>query len=404
MRLWNMAWIAMLLLLFACQPAAPAAAIAVVDGAQLRVVMMDERSPDAVLARAGVLLGPADALLYNGYPLNRGASLPGTGSGTLQVLRAARVSVNGKAVQTVARTVGEALAEAGQPLHVADSISPLATAGLNEPIAIRYSPARELTIKVDGKEIKIMSAASTVSAALARAGLPLLGLDYSKPAENAALPADGQIQLVRVSESVVFAQKSIPFKTESKSSPDVPLGTEQIVQPGLPGLSVSHVRIRYENGIEVARQTESETVARPPQDRVVVQGTKIVIQTTTIGGTTIQYWRQMQMYATTYSPCNSGTGGCSWGTASGLRAGKGVVAVDPSLYAYLNGQRLYIPGYGSAVIGDIGGGYIVEQMTGVSRYKWIDLGYDEGAMGNLIGWITVYFLAPAPATIPDILQ
>ena len=235
-------------------------------------------------------------------------------------------------------------------------------------------------------------------------GLPLLGLDYSKPGENESLPADGQVQVIRVSEAVVFAQKSIPFKTKFESSTDVEIGTEQITQPGLPGLAVSRVRIHYEDGVEVSRQTESESVVRPPQDRVTVQGTKIVLKTTTVNGVSIQYWRQMQMYATNYSPCNSGTGGCSTGTASGRRAGKGVEAVDPAMYAYLNGQRLYIPGYGMAVIGDIGGGYIVEQMTGVSRYRWIDLGYDDGSTGNLSGWVTVYFLAPAPATIPDILQ
>lgn len=401
MRLWHKAGIAAILLLAACQPKAPAA-IAVVDGSQLRIVDTDERAPAAIMARAGMLLGPADQLLYNGYPVQRNGVLPGTG--TLQILRATGISVNGKTVQTVSRTVGEALAETDMQLSAADSISPLASTALTAPVAVRYAPAHELTIKADGREIKIMSAASTVGAALARAGLPLLGLDYSKPGENESLPADGQVQVIRVSEAVVFAQKSIPFKTKFESSTDVEIGTEQITQPGLPGLAMSRVRIRYEDGVEVSRQTESESVVRPPQDRVTVQGTKIVLKTTTVNGVSIQYWRQMQMYATNYSPCNSGTGGCSTGTASGRRAGKGVVAVDPAMYAYLNGQRLYIPGYGMAVIGDIGGGYIVEQMTGVSRYRWIDLGYDDGSTGNLSGWVTVYFLAPAPATIPDILQ
>ena len=372
------------------------------EGSQFRIVNTDARAPAAILAKAGVLLGPVDQLLYNGIPVSRDAALPGGSSGTLQVLRATSIAVNGKIVQTAARTVGEALSQQGTQLHAADGLSALASTMLSGPIAISYAPAHELSINVDGKQLKIMSTASTVGAALAQAGLPLLGLDYSKPAENEPLPTDGQVQIVRVSEAVIFAEKSIPFQSQSQQSADVELGTVQILQPGLAGLSVSRVRIRYEDRVEVSRQTESETVVRPPQNRIVVQGTKIVVKTATVNGVTIQYWRQMQMYATTYSPCDSGT--CSWGTASGLRAGKGVVAVDPALYAYLNGQRLFIPGYGNAVIGDLGGGYIVEQMTGVSRYKWIDLGYDEGNVGNLTGWITVYFLAPAPGTIPDILK
>jgi 3D (Asp-Asp-Asp) domain-containing protein len=240
---------------------------------------------------------------------------------------------------------------------------------------------------------------------LAGAGLPLLGLDLSKPGENETIPSNGHVQIVRVSEAVTFAERSIPFQTKSKESTEVELGQEQVLQPGLSGLAVSRVRIRYEDGQEVSRQMEGETVVRPPQDRIVARGTKILLKTATVNGVTMQYWRVMQMYATVYSPCNSGgSKACSSGTASGLPAGKGVVAVDPGLYAYLNGQRLYIPGYGRAVIGDIGGGYIVEQNTGVSRYRWIDLGFDDNNIVDMTGWVTVYFLAPAPASIPEVLK
>jgi hypothetical protein len=110
------------------------------------------------------------------------------------------------------------------------------------------------------------------------------------------------------------------------------------------------------------------------------------------------------MYATVYSPCASGTGGCSYGTASGARAGQGIVAVDYSIYSYLAGMQVYIPGYGLATIGDTGGGPIIESALGVPRTRWIDLGFNEGEMRNMTGWVTVYFLAPAPAEIPYFLK
>lgn len=386
-----------------CQPQTPPT-LAVVDGSQVRVVTTKERVPGTILTQAGILLAPADVLLFNGYPVARDSSLPDAAYGTLQVQKSVTVSINGKSIQTPARSVGEALAGTGVQMSAADSILPAASNAITGPLSIGYTPARKFAVQADGAVDTIMSSAPTVGAALADAGMPLLGLDYSKPGASEPLPADGQIQVVRVSESVIFAEKSIPYQNEFKSSTEVELGQQQIVQPGLAGLAVSRVRIRYENGQEVSRQTESESVVRPPQNRITLQGTKIVVKTATVNGVAIQYWLQLQMYATSYSPCNSGTGSCSTGTASGLRAGKGVVAVDPGLYAYLNGQRLYIPGYGQAVIGDIGGGYIVEQMTGVSRYRWIDLGYNDNAMGDLTGWITVYFLAPAPSVIPDMLK
>jgi 3D (Asp-Asp-Asp) domain-containing protein len=138
---------------------------------------------------------------------------------------------------------------------------------------------------------------------------------------------------------------------------------------------------------------------REPQPRIVQSGQKIVLSP--VGGNSpYEYWIAVEMYATVYSPCESGTGGCSFATASGARAGQGIVAVDYSIYSYLAGMRVYIPGYGLATIGDTGGGPIIESAFGVPRTKWIDLGFNEGEMRNMTGWVTVYFLAPAPAEIP----
>ncbi len=402
MRLLRIPVLVSLLVTLACQPAVAATA-AVVDGDQLHVVAASGQSISSLLAEAGVRLSPADKVLLNGYPVALDGQLD-SGSNTVQIRRAISLSLAGKSFQTTAATVGEALAEAGFTLHAADRIAPAAGAILAAATSISYTPARELLVEADGQERHVLSAAPTIGSALAQAGMPLLGLDFSQPAEDQPLPSDGRIRVVRVSEALVLSEKAIPFQTEVKDAPNVELGQEQILQPGVQGLSVSRIRIRYEDGKEVSRQTEAETVVRPPQNRISAQGSKLVVKTVTVDGRQIQYWLQLQMYATVYSPCNSGGSGCSTGTASGLRAGKGVVAVDPGLYAYLNGQRLYIPGYGSAVIGDVGGGYIVEQNTGVSRYRWIDLGYDDNNIGEMSGWITVYFLAPAPATIPDLLR
>jgi len=60
------------------------------------------------------------------------------------------------------------------------------------------------------------------------------------------------------------------------------------------------------------------------------------------------------MVATAYYPGPESTGKSADGiTATGMRAGHGVVAVDPRVIPL--GTRLYIPGYGLAVAGDVGG-------------------------------------------------
>jgi 3D (Asp-Asp-Asp) domain-containing protein len=171
-----------------------------------------------------------------------------------------------------------------------------------------------------------------------------------------------------------------------------------VLEPGETGLAVSRVRIRYEDGQEAARQTESETLVRPPKKRVVAYGTKIVLKTVTIDGVPIQYWRAISMYATSYSPCRSGVKGqCFSGTASGLPVKRGVVAMQKNWYYALQGMEVYVPGYGRGVIADLGGGF-------PDGRAWIDLGYSDSDWQEWGDWVTVYFLAPAPAAIPYILQ
>jgi len=400
-------WLAILsLLLTSCQPQPPTT-ITILDGEQVYTLETDERIPANLLEEARIALTPPDLLLVNGHPFPPDLALPPETS-TLQIRRTVTVALvtpgGEQELVTTANTVGEALHEAGIQLYAADFIVPPVDTPIVETLKITYRPAQELTVTTSTGLLYIRSSAQTVGAALARAGIPLVGLDYSLPAESDALPADGQIRVVRVSESIQLIQKSIPFETETASSPDVELGTQEITQPGENGLAVARTRIRYEDGEEVRRVTEDESMVRPPQMRVVTTGSKIVVKTATVDGVTIEYWRAYEMYATIYSPCNSGTGGCSYGTASGMKAGRGVVAVDPDMYGFLQGQRIYVPGYGFAVIGDVGGGYIVEDLTGISRYRWIDLGFNDNNIVDMSGWHTVYFLAPVPASVPPVMQ
>ncbi|HEX8990582.1 MAG TPA: ubiquitin-like domain-containing protein, partial [Anaerolineales bacterium] len=227
------------LLLFSGQ-ARGAATIAVVDGGQLQVLATDERVPGRILAQAGIPTADTDVLLFNGEPVAHDKPLAGAASGTLQIRRPTGISINGTRVETVARTVGEALSESGITLHAADRISPPAGSVISGgPLTIHFTQAQELAITADGQDTHVLSAAPTVGAALAEAGLPLLGLDYSKPGEAEPLPSDGHIEVVRVSESVVFSEKTIPFQSQFKQSADVELGQQQILQPGIPGLTVT---------------------------------------------------------------------------------------------------------------------------------------------------------------------
>jgi uncharacterized protein YabE (DUF348 family) len=389
-------WLALtvLLLSVACQPGTPVATITLLDGKQVHELHTDERIPAQLLAQANLTLAPSDRLLYQGIPVPLDQLLP-TNASVLQVRRASSVSLvtpdGQQTIQTAAFTVGEALDQLGLQLYAADRLDPPAETPIDGPLTVTYTPARQLTVNVEGNSLPIRSAASTVGEALAEAGIPLEGLDYSQPAESDPLPSDGQIKVVRVQESIQLIQKPIPYETTYQASDQVEIDHQQVLQAGQEGLSVSRVRIRYEDGQEVARQTESQSVVRPPTDRVVGYGRKIVTRSLDVPGGTIKYWRAVQAYATSYSPCRSDPNRCYPSTSLGLPVKKGVISVNPTWYAYMVGQQVYIPGYGLATIADKCGGCVGK--------PWVDLGYSDNDYQPWSETVTVYFLTPVPANI-----
>lgn len=397
-------WLVLLLAfsLVSCQSLSPRS-VTILDGDTVLPVTTSETVPLLILADAGITPQPTDRVLVNGIPYKLDQVISLDSNWHLQLIRSISVKLitpqGEQNLQTSALTVGDFLKENGFATSLNDKVTPPLTTPITDSLTITFSPAQTMSIKAGETSLTINSSAQTVGEALAQAGIPLMGMDTSVPAENEPLPIDGQITVTRVTESVLVELQSIPFSTEETESVDVAFGEQNVLQTGENGIAMVKTRIRYENGVEVNRVEEDKTILKEPVKQIVAKGTKIVLSE--VGGSApYQYWYATQMYASWYSPCNSGTGGCSYGTASGAKAGFGIVAVDYSYYSYLAGMRVYIPGYGVATIGDTGGGPVIESTFGVPRYQWIDLGYDDNNIGGLSGWVTVYFLEPAPVEIP----
>jgi len=394
----HLRWLAFVFVLFACQPTS-LPTITILDNDKVVTLQTNERIPSAILNQAGITINPNDRVLSGGLPAALDQPIPNFPI-TLQIRRAVPLTIispNGQQqIQSSALTVGAALAEATIWLRAEDQVEPELNTSLTSGLTIMISSKHDLVISVDGKVVQIQTSARTVGEALAEAGIPLFGSDYSLPAENEAVPSDGEIKVVRVSESVLLTQKPIPFESELIASADVPLDQTQILQPGENGLSVQRIRIRYEDGQEISRATENETVVRQPKKRVLGYGTKVEIRTAVVDGVQIEYWRAVQMYATAYSPCRSGGNQCYSGTSSGKKLAKGMVGLRYSWYLAMGGQPLYIPGYGYATVEDVCGGCVGK--------PWIDLGYSDDDYQHWSSWVTVYFLTPVPANVIYVLE
>jgi resuscitation-promoting factor RpfB len=142
---------------------------------------------------------------------------------------------------------------------------------------------------------------TTVGIKLASEGRPLMGLDYSSPAEDQPVTAE-TIQIQRVSDEIQLEQKVLPFVYKTIVNDQVELDQQTVTQTGEYGLSVELTRIRSVNGTEASRKTISSTTIRPPVDQILSLGTKTVVKQMAVGGSMIEYWRAVSMYATSYSP------------------------------------------------------------------------------------------------------
>lgn len=359
-----------------------------------------ERIPANLLFQAGVALFPGDSILWNGQTVDFAETLPPADSHTLYVARGIPLSVISSTDQqrwySSATTPLAAMWEAGYRLQQSDWLSSETGKELVAETSIHIAEGRAVTIRDGTREWSSRTSASTVGEALAHMNVVLNALDYTKPAEDAPIPTDGHIQVVRVTEEVVLQQESIPFEKEFVEDPETELDQTSIVSPGAYGLQVTRIRVRFEDGVETERTTEDEWMAAEPQTQKVGYGTKIVIRTLQTSAGTIEYWRAVPVYATSYSPCNIGIEGqCGSSTAMGTPVQQGVIGVIRSWYNQMAGQQVFVPGYGAAIIADIGGG--------VPGKNWIDLAFTDE---NYVPWhqdVILYFLTPVPAAIPWIL-
>lgn len=206
-------------------------------------------------------------------------------------------------------------------------------------------------------------------------------IDYAQPVATQS----------RFISKVITQEKKIPYETVFKDNPEKEYGEEEVLQEGKDGKNTKLIKITYakpDNSSDKYLEEEfereilkDETI--PPIEKIISKGTKIVWRTLETPEGTISYWRKMRVYATHYDKyCR----GCDEWTAIGMRAGKGVIAVDPKVIKMRS--QVYVPGYGKAIAGDTGGAI---------KGNIIDLGYDDA---RTAGWsaryVDIYLLDKAP--------
>ncbi|MGD2049324.1 MAG: G5 domain-containing protein [Chloroflexota bacterium] len=290
---------------------------------------------------------------------------------------------------TEAKAVGEILEEAGILLSENDKVDPPLSGRIAPDVEIIVHRAKPYSLQVDGTIIETSSHHTSTLDILEEAGIGLSGEDYVRPDVDSTLNPGDTIEVIRVTDDYEIQEESLPFSSVLVATDELEIDQRAVLNQGMAGIQQQLTRIHYENGQEVSRSPAGEWIARQPADEVIGYGTNIIVRTLDTPAGPIEYWRVVRMRVTSYTAASAGRSPDhpSYGiTASGLPAGKGVVAIDPNVVPF--GSQVYVEGYGIGVAGDTGGGI---------KGRIIDLGYDEGELVSWRGSVDVYYLTPIPA-------
>ncbi len=150
--------------------------------------------------------------------------------------------------------------------------TPAAVAPTAAPVTVA------LTLVADGQTRALATTARTVGEALAEAGVALAPADEVEPPPATVLaPApDGAplpVTVVRVTETTEIIPEAIPFGRQIVRSTDLaPDDPPRLLQTGQPGLREVTVRIVYRDGLEVERWPTAATVVEPARDEIIMIG------------------------------------------------------------------------------------------------------------------------------------
>lgn len=205
-------------------------------------------------------------------------------------------------------------------------------------------------------------------------------LGNSTPSPTEILPINQPVHTESsFTEKLREETEVLPKQVTYQDDPETEAGEEKILEEGEDGKKTKIFKITYsKDGQEYERNLISvETTTA--KDKKILRGTKIVWKTLETPDGEIKYWKKLRVYATHY---DSHCPGCDEWTAIGMRAGFGVIAVDPKVIKLRS--KIYIPGYGMAVAGDTGGAI---------KGNIIDLGFDDA---KTPGWsakfVDIYLL------------
>ena len=259
-----------------------------------------------------------------------------------------------------------------------------ATLNVSRPTALHLRRSFTINITIDGGETFEYEVGP-----IQRVGHILAELRKEKGVEfthngflNDTIVPGSTLHLYTRSVEELVLTVNMPFEREIRTTTALAPGDMTVLQQGVLGELTTVVHVFFVNGVEVERTVVSMTQTRRPVREIIISGTsedvprptREVASNDLEPGTIMSVSGNISGYDYIFSKIVESTAysaqqpGLSNYTASGHRAVRGVIAVDPSVIPL--GTRVYVEGYGRALASDTG--------SAIRGYK-IDLCFDTVA-------------------------
>lgn len=256
-------------------------------------------------------------------------------------------------------TVADALEKAEITLAEDEISVPAPDSKITGDTEINIYKTKTVSVTADGKTKDVKLALVNVYDALNYSGYEvddddILSTSHSDDVENI-----NAVTIKRVTYKTESTKEKIAYDTVKKNSDKVELGETKVKTKGKDGEKIVTREVKYIDGKKSSDKVVAEKRIKEPVDKVVLVGTKGAATSggagtfTDSNGATVAYSQMLTGSGTAY------TAPAGAGTATGVPAYHGGVAVNPNIIPY--GSKLYIVStdgsfvYGYATAVDTGG-------------------------------------------------
>lgn len=287
-----------------------------------------------------------------------------TGNGLgLKIISANKITINyggeSKSVNLARGTVADALEKAEITLADDEISVPSPETVISGDCKIDIYKTKEVSVSADGKTKKVRLVLVNVLDALNFAGYKIGENDIISVSREQLVENVSSLTVNRVTYKTESTKETIEFETVKKNSDEVELGETKVKTEGKNGEKIVTREIKFIDGKKASDKVVDEKTVKKPVDKVVLVGTKGAASSggagtfTDSNGATVAYSQVLTGSGTAY------TAPAGAGTATGVKAYHGGVAVNPNIIPY--GSKLYIVStdgsfvYGYATAVDTGG-------------------------------------------------